>query len=145
MKAHLQRYRDFFESLNPHELGKIDQLFSEDALFRDPFNRVRGRAAIRRIFEHLLAEHPQARFEVTEIADNGDSCYLRWLFRPDPQRPLCIEGVSRVRFDAQGRACEHLDYWDSNSELFARLPLLGGLVRWLLRRLQTRAADQTSD
>jgi ketosteroid isomerase-like protein len=142
LETALARYCRFFETLEATSLKQIDDLFAADALFSDPFNRVRGPAAIRRIFEHLLRHWPKARFQVLEACGEEQQAYLRWTFRPDPSRPLSIEGVSRVRFNADGRVVSHRDYWDSASELYARLPVLGAPVRWLLRRSQAEPADQ---
>jgi hypothetical protein len=138
----IERYCAFFESLGPQRLDDIDKLFHPDALFRDPFNHVRGRAAIRRIFEHLLQEYPRTRFRVLEAVPGALSAYIRWTFKPDTDKPLEIEGLSRVVFDVHGAVIEHRDYWDSASELFARLPLTGPPTRWLLRQAQACAADQ---
>ncbi|MGF1613847.1 MAG: nuclear transport factor 2 family protein [Gammaproteobacteria bacterium] len=48
------RYIAFFEGIAPHRLGALEKLFSTGALFRDPFNRLRGPAAIRAVFEHMF-------------------------------------------------------------------------------------------
>jgi len=31
----------------------------------------------------------------------------------------------------------HRDYWDAANELYAQLPLIGALMRWLRRQLAT--------
>lgn len=138
----IDRYIDFFQGLSPASLGEVDHLFTADALFEDPFNRVRGPAAIRRIFEHLFDQHPCAVFKVREAMVQGDVAYLQWSFWPDPAKTLCIEGVSRVTLNGEGRISQHIDYWDSTSQLYARLPLIGGPARWLRRRLQADPGDQ---
>lgn len=141
----LTRYSRFFETLETRTLGEIENLFEQDALFTDPFNRVRGTAAIRRIFEHLLREWPTTRFEVKETCRTEHKAFLFWTFQPDPSRPLVIEGTSRVEFGIQGKVISHRDYWDSASELYARLPLTGPPIRWLMRRSQANADDQVDD
>jgi len=138
----IARYCEFFESLDADRLDEIDSLFHPQALFRDPFNQVCGHAAIRRIFKHLLQEHPHTRFRVLESVPSVLSAYIRWTFKPDSERDLEIEGLSRVVFDENGAVIEHRDYWDSASELFARLPLTGLPTRWLLRRAQACHEDQ---
>lgn len=140
----LSRYCAFFETLSADSITQIEDLFTPQALFADPFNRVRGPAAIRRIFAHLLRHWPKARFEVLERCQTGDLAYLRWHFWPDPAQSLRIEGVSRVEFTPDGRVQSHRDYWDSASELYAHLPLLGAPTRWLLRHSQAEAADQVT-
>jgi steroid Delta-isomerase len=44
--------------------------------------------------------------------------------------------VSEVRVDAAGRVTEHVDHFDAGSQLYARLPVVGPLVRLVRRRLQ---------
>jgi hypothetical protein len=48
----------------------------------------------------------------------------------DPRR-------QHLRFAPDGRIAMHRDYWDAAEELYEKLPLLGGLMRWLKRRANT--------
>jgi len=48
----LEAYCEFFAGLRPADLERLQAVFTEDARFRDPFNDVRGRDAIRAVFEH---------------------------------------------------------------------------------------------
>ena len=141
-QATLERYCEFFEQLTLQSLDQIEQLFEPNAVFRDPFNHVQGHAPIRRIFEHLLNEYPRTRFEVSEQVLSDSVAYIRWTFAPDPEKPLLIEGVSRVEFGANGKVQEHRDFWDSASELFAQLPVTGPPTRWLLRQAQACREDK---
>jgi steroid delta-isomerase len=52
-----------------------------------------------------------------------------------PQVAQCIHGASHVRFDTAGRVSYHRDYWDAAEELYAKLPLIGPVIRWLRSRL----------
>ncbi|MCB1724944.1 MAG: nuclear transport factor 2 family protein [Chromatiaceae bacterium] len=144
MSPQLRRYVRFFEELDLQSLQQVEHLFAPRALFQDPFNRVRGPAAIRRIFSDLLAQFPHTRFQVSEALGESALAYLRWQFQPRPDRPLCIDGVSRVVFDDAGLVLEHIDYWDSSSQLFARLPVIGPPTRLLLRRFTAHGADQVA-
>ena len=42
----------------------------------------------------------------------------------------------RVWVAADGRVAYHRDYWDAAEEVYEKIPLLGGLLRWIKRRLQ---------
>ena len=46
-----------------------------------------------------------------------------------------LRNLSIVLVD-RGKVVYHRDYWDTAEELYAKLPLLGGLMRFLRRRLQ---------
>ncbi len=64
-----------------------------------------------------------------------DGAMLLWEFhfrtRGLGAQTMCIKGASHMRFDAAGCVTEHRDYWDAAGELYARLPLLGALMRLL--------------
>ncbi|AZY52745.1 nuclear transport factor 2 family protein [Bordetella avium] len=136
--AAAQRLIAFYEQLSPERLASLDAYYAPDAHFKDPFNDVRGLAAIARIFEHMFATLDQPRFTVIHNMAQGDQAFLGWEFRFRmrrwrPQVEQCIQGATLVRFDAQGRVAMHRDYWDAAEELYEKLPVLGSLMRWLRR------------
>jgi steroid delta-isomerase len=130
----------FYEALSPQSVGQLEQLYAPDAQFKDPFNEVRGHAAIRRIFEHMFRQLDAPRFVVESAACEGDVAFVRWTmsYRSRSRRAAReqhIRGCTELRFDAQGRIARHRDYWDAAEELYEKLPLLGMVMRWLRRRL----------
>lgn len=129
----------FYETLRPQTVVQIERLYAREAGFKDPFNEVRGTAAIRRIFDHMFRQVDAPRFEIVSAAVQGDAAFLAWTmaYRPHgrPQAEMRIRGCTAVRFDATGRVAWHRDYWDAAEELYEKLPLLGLLMRWLRRRI----------
>jgi hypothetical protein len=105
--------------------------------FKDPFNEVRGTAAVAGIFEHMFVQVDAPRFVVTGSVLQGDQAFLTWdfLFRMKRYSGVeqCIRGATHLRFAADGRANFHRDYWDAAEELYEKLPLLGSFMRWLKR------------
>jgi hypothetical protein len=85
----------------------------------------------------VALENP--RFLITERIVQGPQCFLTWEFRfcfrrfkaGQEQR---IVGGSHLVLDEAGRITLHRDYWDAAEELYEKLPLIGGLMRWLKRR-----------
>jgi steroid Delta-isomerase len=136
--ARVARVIEAFERLAPDRLDALLSLYGDGARFKDPFNDVHGPVEIRRIFEHMFRSLEGPRFEVTEALVQGDQCFLTWEFRFRMKRfdrdEQCIHGGSHLRFGADGRLVLHRDYWDAAEELYEKLPLLGGLMRWLKRR-----------
>jgi len=43
--------------------------------------------------------------------------------------------MAEVTLDAGGRVLRHVDHWDPAAQIYEREPLLGGLMRYLRRRL----------
>ena len=144
-----QRLIALYEQFSPANLCALDAHYAPDAHFKDPFNDVRGVPAIRQIFAHMFATLDQPRFTVTQHIVQGDQAFLAWEFRFRMRRwragvEQCIHGATLVRFDAQGRVALHRDYWDAAQELYEKLPVLGGLMRWLRRAASATATSKDS-
>ncbi|MCB2038126.1 MAG: nuclear transport factor 2 family protein, partial [Ottowia sp.] len=123
----------------PQDLDRLDQLYAADARFKDPFNEVRGLAAIRRVFEHMFDTLHDPRFVVTRQLVDGQEAFLAWEFRFrfrrfDSATEQVIRGGSHLVFLPDGRVADHRDYWDAAEELYEKLPGLGVLMRWLKRQ-----------
>ena len=137
---------EFFHGLTPASVARFPEFYSADACFKDPFNEVRGVAAIQRIFAHMFEQVGEPRFVVSEkVADDGGAMLI-WTFSFRAARwggggKQVIRGVSHLKFDAGGKVSFHRDYWDAAEELYLKLPVVGMLMRGLRRLL---AAPATS-
>ena len=133
-----RRIADYFEQLKPADLARLGEIYPDDARFKDPFNEVTGVPDIRRVFEHMFASLDGPRFVVHEIILQGPQCFLSWDFlfrmRRFDRSEQRIRGGSHLQLAPDGRIAMHRDYWDAAEELYEKLPLLGGLMRWLKRR-----------
>lgn len=128
----------FYETLTPDNIDTLSDLYATDARFKDPFNEVRGIAAIRTIFRHMFVQVKAPRFVVNAQFSGDDGSMLLWDFHFHTQgfrgmgaQAMCIRGVTHLRFDATGKVAEHRDYWDAAEELYAKLPLIGAIMRRL--------------
>jgi len=122
-----------YESLRPDNLDALVALYARDCRFKDPFNDVSGRAAVKRVFEHMFETVKAPRFVVNDALVEGDQCFLGWDFHAGD---LVIRGASHLRFNAAGLVISHRDYWDAAEELYEKLPVLGALMRLIKRRLR---------
>lgn len=139
LSPQLARVVVFFENLSRADVARLGDLYSADAAFKDPFNEVRGLAAVSRIFAHMFEQVDEPRFVVTSAFEQGAQAFLAWefLFRMksfDTRTLQTVRGATHLRFAADGRIDLHRDYWDAAEELYEKLPLLGVLMRWLKRR-----------
>ena len=134
----VQRVIDFFERLQASDVQRMAELYLDDAFFKDPFNEVHSRAGIERIFAHMFTALDGPRFEIRDVVLQGDQCFLTWDFRFRMKRfardEQLIRGASQIRFASDGRIALHRDWWDAAEELYEKLPVVGGLMRWLKRR-----------
>jgi len=137
-----QRYRGFLEAFSREELDVLDGLAMPNVHFRDPLNDTHDISGMKRVFARRFDEVDDPRFIVTHQAVDRDTCFFRWHFTCRPRQsgrghPWIIDGVSEVRFGSDGRAVEHIDYWDAGHYVYERIPLFGYLIRFLRKRLAT--------
>ena len=137
-----QKLAVFFETLTPQSVAQLHTLYDAQARFKDPFNEVQGLPEIERIFRHMYVALEQPHFVVTgQVADDAQA-FLTWEFRFRfkrfvPSTLHAVRGASHVVFNAQGLVTVHRDYWDAAEELYEKLPVLGGVMRWLKKRANT--------
>ncbi|MEY3900428.1 MAG: hypothetical protein RI962_1583 [Pseudomonadota bacterium] len=143
MKHHddLLRVIDFFQTISPDNVHTLSHIYTEDVWFKDPFNEVRGIAPVLHIFSHMFQQLDAPRFVVTHSMAQEDHAFLTWDFLFRMKRfsndEQCIRGASHLRFASDGRIAYHRDYWDVAEELYEKLPVVGGLMRWLKTRART--------
>jgi steroid Delta-isomerase len=140
--ARVARIVAFFEALQPADTRRIAEFYADDARFKDPFNEVRGHAAIARVFDHMYVALDRPRFVVRNVLAEGDQCFLGWDFlfrfrRFSTAVEQCVRGGTHLVFADDGRIAVHRDYWDAAEELYEKLPAVGALMRWLKRRAAT--------
>jgi hypothetical protein len=129
----------FFEHLSPSSLAGIQRYYAPTARFKDPFNEVEGVGAIAHIFLHMFDALESPRFVVVDRVVQGSQCFLTWEFHfrfksLRKGQDQCILGASHLLLGPDGLITLHRDYWDAAEELYEKLPLLGGLMRWLKRQ-----------
>ena len=141
-EAAMQRVVHFFEHLQPASVSRISDLYTADAQFKDPFNEVQGLSAIEHIFVHMFEALDAPRFVITTQVLQDSQCFVTWDFlfampRINGGTTQTIRGATHfvLRQDAGvWRVAVHRDYWDAAVELYEKLPVLGGLMRWLKKR-----------
>jgi hypothetical protein len=127
----------WYGTLEERSLARIGEFYHPQARFDDPFNSVVGLDGIGRVFAHMFRATETPRFTIAEHLADADRAFVTWDFDFGIDgRRYRVHGVTRLRFDAGGLVTEHRDYWDAAGELWVKLPLIGGPVRWLRRRFR---------
>ena len=139
MSDFLRRFATEFAALDAGNLARLGELYSDDVLFRDPLHEVRGLPALQRYFAELYANVGRLEFDFhgfDQVVD-GEG-YLRWTmhFRHPRLRggaPISVDGCSHLLW--WDKVSQLRDYCDAGAMLYEHLPLMGGVIAWLKRRL----------
>jgi hypothetical protein len=77
---------------------------------------------------------------VTKTVAEDEDAFLVWDFtfrvrRWHSRQAQAIHGTSHIKLNAVGKVAYHRDYWDAAEALYAKLPLIGPVLRFLRRIL----------
>ncbi|GAA0788703.1 nuclear transport factor 2 family protein [Marinobacterium sediminicola] len=137
----LREYADAFASLTPHRIDALCKRVSVDIHFRDPFNDLYGRDALRDLLVDMFERAGRPGFSVDEICWHAETGvgWLRWRFVAllPVIGELKVEGASRVVIGEDGLVSEHLDFWDS-APIYLKLPFIGALLRKVRRKISVQ-------
>ena len=136
VESAFDKYRSFLEGLTVKRLDDLDKFVTKDVLFRDPFHDVRGTDNMVNIFMNLFEAVHDIQFQVICHAVNGSIVFYHWEFSGViTGRPRTIDGLTRLVFDQNEMVEEHVEYWDSASQLYEKMPLIGRLLRYCRWRI----------
>lgn len=125
-------YIRFFESLTDESIEDFRQFAAPDVRYRDPFIDCHGPDEVIAAMHHWFEVMEDLTFDIDQHARAGDVVLGHWTMRfhikKMPRQAWCLEGMSKVTFDDQGRVRDAIDYWDA-TPLLGAIPVLGTFVR----------------
>ena len=134
-------YARFFENINKNTpIKDYEKIFEKDVRFKDPFHDIKGLEKLYKIFEDMYIKLDNPSFKVTEIIEQNNITYLKWDFQfsfKNDKKVECFEGVSRVEFNKENKAISHIDYWDSSSNLYEKIPILSFFMRFIKSKINS--------
>ena len=139
-EAALARLRRFYDEFSGAWIDRLEELYAPGFSFHDPFHGIQGdHAALRTYFRRVLeADLADNRFIVEDTAQGADGAYLRWRWewrRRHADALHRVPGMTHVRFDDDGRVLTHRDIFDAGEGFYEALPVLGGVLRAIKRRI----------
>lgn len=140
--AALERFAEFFSSFAADRIDRLLHLtYSPDLYFNDTIKSFTDLKTL----GHYLKESAEAvedcRVTIEEHTRTAHGEYLiRWkmMIRFKKMKKgvdTWTVGMSHLRFDADGRVAYHQDYWNAADGIYEHIPLLGGFIRMIKRRL----------
>ncbi len=132
----MEELLEWITNLSPDNLYQIDQFYTLDSTFQDPFNKVSGREEIKRLFKDMF-KLDDVRFEVLESMRDGNKGFATWnMYFKIMGKSQMIHGGSFIHFDEDGLIKNHRDYWDAAEEVYEKMPVLGQVLRFVKKRFQ---------
>jgi len=141
-KAALDRFTRFLQGIGSAEFieKEVANVYAKEAYLNDTLKSLYNREEIKEHFLKTSETMTTYSVEIEDIASTDQGHYVRWTMKfsaPKLASGKEIEsiGMSYVVFDQDGKAVLHQDYWDSVSGMFEHVPVIGGGIRMIKKRL----------
>ncbi|KAB7886748.1 nuclear transport factor 2 family protein [Poseidonibacter ostreae] len=134
-------YAAFFEEIDKNTSIEVyRKIFDKNVQFKDPFHDIIGVDKLYKIFEDMYIKLDNPSFKVTEIVEQNNIAYLKWNFHfsfKGSNKDESFVGVSRVEFNKEGKVISHIDYWDSASNLYEKIPILSFFMKFIKSKINS--------
>lgn len=134
----LNNLRGIYVQFNKKTLSKLSEVYAEDVQFRDPFNAINGLPGVKSYYESTMKDLIDCRFEFHHSVELPSEAVLFWTMHYRHKKIaggklLEIPGSSHLKFNE--KVYFHQDYFDAGAMLYEHLPLVGGILGYIKRRM----------
>ena len=138
--TNIDRFLNTYKKLDKDSLDLLSDIYADQIRFVDPVHRIDGLENLRAYFQALYLNVSTIAFDFDNPQTGDEHIFVPWQMRfSHPRlgrgRTIDVPGISQLRFNAEGKACFHRDYFDLGALLYEHLPGLGGVVRMAKKRL----------
>lgn len=141
--ASLLPFTIFLQKISDKEYVRENtaKVYSADAYLNDTLVTHRGPEEIMAYFHATADTMTSYQVTIDDIASNGSEHYVRWtmLFsapKLNGGKPVESVGVSHVRLNTEGQVTMHQDFWDSGTNIYGQIPVLGGVIESIRKRFE---------
>lgn len=137
---HSRNFKSLFSTFDKHTMSRLTEVYSNDVHFQDPIVITNDLNALKRHFESSLSGLVHCSFLFDhDFGGMTQKCY-QWRMKFAHQKirggaDLELHGTSIVKFDSHGKVIYHRDYYDMGEMLYEHLPLFGGVIGFLKKRM----------
>ncbi|MEO8614105.1 MAG: nuclear transport factor 2 family protein [Luteolibacter sp.] len=139
----LERFEGFLKGIGNAQFIRENTLhvYAADAFLDDTLVVHHGAASIEEYFVKTAGNMTSCEVTIDDVSKSGENYYVRWtmVFAAPAMsggEPVHSVGISQVRFDREGKVAFHQDFWDSGKNFYAQLPVAGGVIGFIRKRLE---------
>ncbi len=143
-KAALERFKAFLQGIGDVKFVRENTLhvYAADAYLDDTLVVHHGAAEIEAYFVKTSQTMSSYHVTIEDVARSGNDYYVRWtmIFAAPALsggKEIHSIGISQIRFNREGKVAFHQDFWDSGKNFFAHLPVVGGSIGFVRKRLES--------
>ena len=132
----IEKFKDYFTQLDFDNDAVLSEIYSNDVVFTDPIHEIRGIEKLNIYFNKLNDNLLEGSFQFTEESTVGDKAYLSWEMKLKLKRPsktVKASGISVLTIEE--KIIKQRDYFDAGELFYENIPILGGIIRFLKKKI----------
>lgn len=137
----LAKYLTNLETLTKDSIPSVLEMIDDNFAFSDPFNNIKGKSEYDKVLQAALEDSLEIEFKITKIIREERIAFVSWDYNFIPankvlgSKRIFVQGMSEIRIAESGLIAYHKDFWDVASTIYERIPVLGGILAGLRRRI----------
>ena len=134
----MQRLQGLFAQLSQSQTMPLDDIYTTNVRFEDPFHAIEGRSELQHYFERLNLNVDTCTFTFHDVVETEDQGFVTWTMRLNVRRGLkktiVLDGTTHVRY-RDGLIADHKDYFDASKMVYEHVPVMGTVIRAIRRHM----------
>ena len=129
MKEALQKYINNFERLQDDKIDDLLSTVSENFIFEDPFQKIKGKNEFKALLKNMFKRLKKPKFKIIMVYEHKLVNFVKWSFSCEfLKKTISFSGISEIYIRGK-LVTKHVDYWDSGSNFYSHLPIIGSIFR----------------
>ncbi|MBL4654746.1 MAG: nuclear transport factor 2 family protein [Bacteroidia bacterium] len=132
----IKKFKRYFTELNLDDVSILNEIYSDKVIFTDPIHEINGIENLKSYFKKLNENLVQGSFLFTDETITDNKAYLSWEMKLElkkPKKNVKASGISVLIFEQ--KITKHRDYFDAGELFYENIPLLGGIIRLLKKKI----------
>ena len=139
LPPHLAAYLRHYTEIQDLPVQDCAAHVSPSVRFIDPFSDFSGSDLLVKLLQKSKDDvrNPSFRILHAWMVEPDRKALIKWHFTGEVAiiGLLDVTGMSEIDLDNDGLVCRHQDYWDAGLDVYARIPVLGALIKRIRKKL----------
>ena len=134
IKKVVEQYAKSYQKLNKNNVAELISYVSDSIEFEDPFNKIRGKEKLEKLFKKMFDILDKPKFVINEIFYKKNKSIIKWHFKFHYRGTSHeFDGISEIVVN-KGKIVRHIDFWDTGFNFYCKLPFFGRIFRLIHRK-----------
>lgn len=134
----IAQFKQVYERLNKDTTDSLNTIYSDNLQFIDPFHELNGLDEFKKYCKKLYANVSHCKFDFQTSITEGNQGFINWEMtiehpKLNKGKRFIVPGVTHFKFNE--KIYYHRDYFDGGKLLYENIPLVGGVIRSIKKRM----------